>query len=123
MHREEKGIVTTFELLMAVQLAACHADVRFNAKREAALTLGLLGFQAANKVATTSREGPQLFARASSSFARLSSRFNALQHALAPPNELSVRAKCLSVREICAIVSPIKVGPGIHLHDEWGLLH
>lgn len=57
MHREEKGIITAFEILMAVQLAACQADVRFNAKREAALTLVCLVFKLPTRWQTTSRKG------------------------------------------------------------------
>lgn len=73
MHFKEKGIFPTFERLMAEQLAACHADVRFNATREAAPPLVCLVW----KLPTRWQQLHGRVQAASSSFARLSSHYNA----------------------------------------------
>lgn len=57
---QDLGIITTFGNLIVIQLAGSHADVvHINDKHKAGLTLGwYFGFEAANKVATISAEGP-----------------------------------------------------------------
>ncbi len=57
---QDLGTIITFGNLIAIPLAGCHADVvRINLQHEAGLTLARwFRFEAANKVAVISAEGP-----------------------------------------------------------------
>lgn len=59
---QDLGIIITFVNLMALPLAGCHADVvHINLQHEAGLTPArCFGFEAANKVAVMSAEGPSI---------------------------------------------------------------